>query len=257
MRKYTLIPLIVLVALFTGAGKYKISKVGQPDVYVPTLDSDARTLTVENLIGGGAIPVGAIVPVMPNTDANAWQPPSSGVIKDGFMRADGVTISASHRASGAKFAVGTVLPNMVSKYAKGATTSGTAGGSAYLPAHYHGGGTAANTIGVGGGTSTYSGDASYPSAGHGHKMQWEFTASYYLSSSGLWYSEGGSILDNEPGTLGPSTTSTAGVSSTGASRTGSNTVTGVYGFVGCNGDSSASCANDPVYMSTVWVIRVK
>jgi hypothetical protein len=110
---------------------------------------------VDTLIGGsgfGFTPIGGMIVVMPNIDAvNAWQPPASSTIKDGFMRADGTTINAGHVSSGCKLAVGTVLPNMIQKYPKGNTTSGSTGGantvtitSANLPTHTHGTGTLAN-----------------------------------------------------------------------------------------------------------------
>jgi hypothetical protein len=72
------------------------------------------------------VPVGGMVAVMPSTHANAWQPPASGAIKDGFMRADGATISAQNVTDGSVFPQGTVLPNMVGSFPKGATTTGTA-----------------------------------------------------------------------------------------------------------------------------------
>lgn len=110
----------------------KNRQVNQPDQYIPIMDSnDSNSLSVANgILGPGTIPLGGMVAVMPNIDVlKAWQPPATGVIKDGFMRADGVTISASHVALGCKLTVGTVLPNMVAKYPKGGTTSGTTGGA--------------------------------------------------------------------------------------------------------------------------------
>ena len=78
----------------------------------------------------GQVPLGGLVAVMPNIDAiNAWQPPATGVIKDGFMRADGTIINAGHASQGCLLAVGTVLPSMTAKYLKGNTTSGSSGGS--------------------------------------------------------------------------------------------------------------------------------
>lgn len=78
----------------------------------------------------GAVPAGGMLVVMPSVDGvNTWQPPASGIVKDGFMRADGLTITQAHKNQGCILAVGSVLPDMVHKYPKGATTSGTSGGS--------------------------------------------------------------------------------------------------------------------------------
>lgn len=49
--------------------------------------------SVENSSGGvppGMVPIGGMVPIVKiGTGVNQWQPPASGVIKDGFMLADG------------------------------------------------------------------------------------------------------------------------------------------------------------------------
>lgn len=74
----------------------------------------------------GMVPLGGMVAVMPNTHANAWQPPVTGVIKDGFMRANGHTITAQNVVDGSMFPLGTTLPNMEGAFAKGASTSNTA-----------------------------------------------------------------------------------------------------------------------------------
>ena len=312
MKKYALIPLIVLVALFAGAGKYKISKVGQPDVYVPTLDSDAKTLTVENITGPGSVPIGGMVAVMPNIDAsNAWQPPSSGVIKDGFMRADGVTIAASHRNAGCKLAVGTKLPNMVNSYPRGNTTStdgttGTGGANTQAgsttvaqqptfstPAHYHSkgsGSTAATTVGVTGGTcsGTFASSSHYHpgNVARGGDTVVRFVAygidvasdmSYTMSTgdeaghrilAGSWPSGG---VTTEVARTGGNSAS-ASVSSTAATPTGSNAVAGFYGLYTGGADGNTAIVNsrtaavtltdnavnnEPAYVETVWVIRVK
>jgi len=74
----------------------------------------------------GGVPIGGVVAVVPNLHANLWQPPSSGAIKDGFMRADGNTIPS---CSDCKIPSGTTLPNMVGRYVKGNSTSGTLTGA--------------------------------------------------------------------------------------------------------------------------------
>lgn len=100
-----------------------------PKVKVESFSSDSAS-------SPGFVPIGGMVTVMPNIDAvNAWQPPASGVIKDGFMMADGTAITSGHVTSGCKLAVGTILPNMTQKYPRGNTTSGTTGGNnLYTPA---------------------------------------------------------------------------------------------------------------------------
>lgn len=81
------------------------------------------------IYGPGAVPIGGMVAVMPTLHANAWQPGATGVIKDGFMRADGHTVTAQNVTDGCLFPAATVLPNMVEKYPRGNITSGTPGGS--------------------------------------------------------------------------------------------------------------------------------
>jgi len=70
----------------------------------------------------GGVPIGGVVAVVPNIHANLWQPPATGVIKDGFMRANGAAVPA---CSDCKIPTGTVLPDMVGKYIKGGTSSNT------------------------------------------------------------------------------------------------------------------------------------
>jgi len=133
----------------------------------------------DGTLGPGSVPVGCMVVAMPNIDVtNSWQPPATGVIKDGFMRADGTVINAGHASQGCLLAVGTVLPNMIQKYPRGNTTSGSTGGAntftpagtnstsnvpaaglsftgaatsytVSVPAHYHGIGTGAGLSAAG------------------------------------------------------------------------------------------------------------
>ena len=83
--------------------------------------------TIQNEAGDappGMVPIGGMVAVMPNV-TGAWQPPASGAIKDGFMRADGSTVSDSGSPLN-----GQALPNMTGGvYPRGNTTSGGTGGS--------------------------------------------------------------------------------------------------------------------------------
>ena len=95
---------------------------------VVKMESPLRAGAIKNMDGSGpapgGVPVGGVVAVVPNLHANLWQPPVSGAVKDGFMRADGQPVPGS--CTTCKIPVGTVLPNMVGKYLKGgASTSGT------------------------------------------------------------------------------------------------------------------------------------
>jgi len=98
---------VVKKAEITAAGKMKVDQ-------------------IENLSGGtppGMIPIGGMVAVMPTIHANAWQPPVSGAIKDGFMRADGWQITAQNVTDGSLIPAGTYLPNMVYMVPRGDTDS--------------------------------------------------------------------------------------------------------------------------------------
>ena len=96
-------------------------------------DGSLRVGGIKNLAGTGSptgiIPVGGMISVMPTTHANFWQPPATGVIKDGFMRADGHVVTAQNVTDGCVFPISTALPDMVDMFARGGTTSGVAGGA--------------------------------------------------------------------------------------------------------------------------------
>jgi len=77
-------------------------------------------------ISSPSVPVGGTVAVFSNLEG-AWQPPVSGAIKDGFMRADGAQVPAS--CTKCKIPAGTVLPDLTDKMLRGATTSGASVGS--------------------------------------------------------------------------------------------------------------------------------
>jgi len=146
----------------------------------------------------GFVPIGGMVAVMPHV-SGSWQPPASGAVKDGFMRADGSTVT-----DGDSPLNGEVLPNMASNtYARGDSTSGGSGGSntqasnvtvgnhtalslsnhsdiniahghgftnPSVPAHYHSNGTgsnAATSLGVSGGTCS----GTFAAHTHTHNMQ--------------------------------------------------------------------------------------
>jgi len=277
--------------------KVKVSKVGQPDVYVPAYEADGKTLTVDSVVGPGAVPLGGLVAVMPNIDVViAWQPPATGEIKDGFMRADGTAITSTHKGLGCKLTVGTVLPNLTAKYLKGNTASGATGGSntftpagtnaasnvpalgltfsgtsgtysVSVPSHYH------NTFSLTAGGQSFSGSASVVSNRANQPLvDTGNTASPPLNCTNIG---GGSTSNYAPGYnwtvalnhthLASSVTGTIGnqAGSSGDSpltASGSNTPAGTI-----IGTATAAAQvftgtqgnNEPAYVEVVWVIRVK
>ena len=121
-----------------------------------TLKVDTITNTAGTGTPPGIVPIGGMIAVVPALDtANSWQPPATGVCKDGFMRADGATVPGTGACVGSPL-VGRTLPNMgltagsVNRYPRGsAATSWATGtyttggantvtiGSANLPTHTH------------------------------------------------------------------------------------------------------------------------
>jgi len=248
----------------------------------------------------GQVPLGGLVAVMPNIDAiNAWQPPVTGVIKDGFMRADGTIITLSHVNKGCLLAVGTVLPSMTAKYLKGNTTSGTTNGSntvgasftgtpatysVSVPGHYHGIGFGASLSAAGQTNSTtiYS-STMLTNTTHAHTINPQIIGT--SMGSGVWtgYSvvttAGVNVLSlAEAGLTATSSTNTdhahtinhthdasavtgtIGLKTGGQdgnaplSASGSNTPAGSVTIAPTTGTAGN---NEPAYIETVWVIRVK
>jgi hypothetical protein len=211
-----------------------------------------KTLRVDNItnLAGtsgapGMVPIGGMVAVMPNTHANAWQPPTTGVIKDGFMRADGAVVPT---CADCVIPAGTATPNMVTRFTKGSTTSGATAGSATknLPAHYHGFSLTAAGQSLG---STTSYVKSAPNLG-----SWYINLSAGSTSGGTTGTYG-----NTSGAVGND--SPPNVLSVDLSHSHSpSSVSGTVGNTGgCDGNSSSSCSInvEPAYMEVVWIIRVK
>lgn len=252
-HKFTVVASFLTIALLMGAGKYKVSKLGQPDLYVPTLDKDGKTLTVESVVGPGAVPIGGMVAISPAIDSNAWQPPATGEIKDGFMRADGVLITAQHKAQGVKFAVGTTLPNMVAKYPRGNTTSGAVNGSntvsVSIPAHYH------NSFSLTAGGQSLATSYALVSSGPTPRI------SLYGGGDGSAVIVGKDAWSGGDGTNQPfsinmaHTHGASGVSGTVGNQGGSNGDGSFGGSI--SPDSGTAGNNEPAYVEVVWVIRVK
>jgi hypothetical protein len=83
-----------------------------------------KTFT-DGITGPGSVPIGGMVAVMPHV-SGSWQPPASGAVKDGFMRADGSVVS-----DGDSPLNGQTLPNMTGNtYARGDITSSSVSGGA-------------------------------------------------------------------------------------------------------------------------------
>lgn len=97
------------------------------------ISDSLRVSSLQSLDGTGSpegvVPLGGVIPVMPSTHANAWVPPAAGIIKDGFMRADGTSITAQNVTDGCRLPAGTILPNLTTKYPRGSNTSGPGAGS--------------------------------------------------------------------------------------------------------------------------------
>jgi hypothetical protein len=223
--------------------------------------------------GPGSVPIGGMVAVMPNTHANAWQPPASGQIKDGFMRADGATVPA---CSDCVIPAGQVLPNMNAKYPRGNTTSGTAGGSntytpagtvsqpsftgtatsytVSVPAHYHSNGTGSTLTAGSAGDHSHGISSTFTSlvgAKGGGATDITYGAGSLAFGLGTIVS-GGAHTHTVTGTIGLVTGGQNGNAAFGAS--GTNTPSGSVSqpsFTGTSGN------NEPAYLEVVWVIRVK
>lgn len=76
-----------------------------------------------NLSGRGVVPIGAVVPVF--SIAGGFSIPASGVVSNGWMRADGAAVPAAQVVT-----AGTLTPNLSdNRFIMGATTSGTTGGA--------------------------------------------------------------------------------------------------------------------------------
>ena len=227
----------------------------------------------------GFVPIGGMIAVMPTT-AGTWQPPATGAIKDGFMRADGGSVPTCADCS---IPQGTVLPDMRQRYPKGSNT-GTSGAtdgsntvnaaftgssgtySVSVPAHYHGFGTGS---GLGGGGSVIrSNGGNYPSrdvslgspygTGYGTCGSSDPIISIHMGEDDRKDGTCGArvtmfaIDHGHNGTIGLVTGGQNGNAAFSAS--GSNTPAGTVAVTPTTGTAGN---NEPAYMEVVWVIRVK
>jgi hypothetical protein len=201
----------------------------------------SQTPTTGTWQGPGSVPVGGMVAVMPNIDTtNAWQPPASGVIKDGFMRADGTTITQAHVNAGTRLVVGTVLPNMVGKYPRGNTTSGTTGGANTQESNVAATWPSYSVDGHSHGAGSYGAMVAF----YGSMLRYNriepgvWTSSYKVAIAG----ESNSPESVNPGLM---------VQIAGSSSYATSTTTRSGGSLTNN-----AVNNEPAYVETVWVIRV-
>lgn len=230
-----------------------------------------KTLRVDNItnLAGtsgapGMVPIGGMVAVMPNTHANAWQPPATGVIKDGFMRADGAVVPA---CADCVIPAGTATPNMVTRFAKGSTTSGTTAGSATknLPGHYHGHSLSITSSGSGAVTGSINSDGSHThtlftnrggftqvSADSGGAIP-GFSINIDAANQGLY-----NLGTDSQGSHNHSFSLTS-PNHTHANGNFAGTIGLASGSGGCDGNSGSSCSInvEPAYMEVVYIIRVK
>ena len=119
--------------LFKSPGNFIIDAITDVKI-ITTLRSDTPWDINGTQRLPGFVPVGGMLAVMPSTSPTAWQPDSGCGIKNGFVRAGlalGTPCSVPVCADCA-IPQGTLLPNMVGKFARGNTTSGTTGGGSVL-----------------------------------------------------------------------------------------------------------------------------
>ena len=250
-------------------------------------DSLGKSQVIETF---GLVPIGGMVAVMPSVHTRAWLPPATGKIKDGFMRADGHTITAQNVVEGSLFPAGTVLPNMIAKYPRGSSTSGNTGGN--NDGHNHGFGTGSGmsvSIDHTHGGSSVEGSVGGSDGAHPHSSTSyrTLTGSAYwadnLGGLGVWDGASGimsadttlgtptrvPLSGGRPGVLRINASHDHSVESTGSghghgfsltatgqSYTGSPSVSGTVGLVTGGFDGNAAGSNEPAYVETVWVIRV-
>ena len=308
--------LILFLALFATQGFAVDRIISAPSGNLVLNAKSGSKIVIEKEIESkiqspGFVPIGGMVAVMPNIQGtDAWQPPATGVIKDGFMRADGHTITAQNVADGSKLRAGTVLPNMTGgKYPRGNTTSGTTGGANTVTLaanqipqlsgtftsgnqsadHTHTGTTGGHsadhshsgTTGTVSSDHVHGGSTSGVSVNHVHSIGYRT-----ISSAKPPYDDGYTFkgIDHTAGNTGVYSTSgfsadhshsftTGGISanhnhgfSTGgvsANHTHSFTSNGVSANhthstgVTLGYASPSAVNNEPAYVETVWVIRVK
>lgn len=106
--------------LYRSSGDF-IIKAGNYIKITTALLIDKTPTTDGSTTTPGWVPIGGMLAIMPSTSSLSWQPPATGVIKDGFMRADGNQVPPCPDCG---IPAGTTLPNLTSgKFLRGNTSS--------------------------------------------------------------------------------------------------------------------------------------
>lgn len=231
--------------------------------------------------GRGIVPLGAIIGMTTGL-SGAMSVPATGVVSNGWMRADGAAIPGGNTVSG-------TTPDLSnSVYLRGSTTYGGTGGSntttlttTELPAHTH-----TNTFALGG-TGVTTGTGTFAKSDHTHNMkhvhQWGYTtlsANLYTMSSQstatTTFTDSGTFYLFAPANAGTSVSTlpiyirsnignayTAGVLSapsgsgdTANTATPSATATVTFGGSIDSTGSGAAFSNEPNYINVIYMIRV-
>lgn len=235
----------------------------------------------------GMVPIGGMVAMMPATHANAWQPPADcSTIKDGFMRTSTAAGAACVVPTCADCVIpaGTTLPNMYQKYTRGGGTSGSTAGS--NAGHYHGMGSGTLSVSIDHDHGSQAFGSGNESANHVHGGSVDSGGvdhNHAIGGNLGWLQDTGSFNSNlrtvgdgnwtynQSPTQGASayahghTFTTGGISANHghtttvdlSNFTGSKTPSGTIGNVSTGFDGNAAGSNEPAYVETVWIIRVK
>lgn len=209
----------------------------------------------------GQVPIGGMVAIMPSV-TGSWQPPASGVIKNGFMRADGAVVPSGQ---GSPLA-GKTLPNMIDKYLRGDTSSGGTGGSNTeasnvtvstqpefkIPNHQHTYGLSIDINHDHPSFSSIGASISFGNSGQGQYNTWKPAAgSYVIGGSEVVLGSHAHTVDVPA--LGYTPKGVGGYIGSGV-QADQNPFTIRYSDVSL---LNTPVNNEPSYIETVWVIRVK
>ena len=287
------IPVLLVIATIAFAAKKADIEKAKIEGWLSSastpLTAAKGVISDTGFVGPGSVPIGGMVAVMPNTHANAWQPPAScTTVKDGFVRAgySGSPCTVPIGCTDCIIPGGTALPNMntadlgigrtTGAYMKGADTSGGTGGAnsqatnvivgphadVQVPPHNH------NTFELNAAGQTYSGNGTVQSDGPGSVYKDIYFESYTGGGVTGWgiFSSSDRVSGTYPrdGTNGYSVRASishshdlSAVSGTVGNQTGSNGDYTMFVSVSAHSVSNNPVNNEPAYVQVVWVIRVK
>jgi len=287
------IPVLLVIATIAFAAKKADIEKAKIEGWLSSastpLTAAKGVISDTGFVGPGSVPIGGMVAVMPNTHANAWQPPAScTTVKDGFVRAgySGSPCTVPIGCTDCIIPGGTALPNMntadlgigrtTGAYMKGADTSGGTGGAnsqatnvivgphadVQVPPHNH------NTFELNAAGQTYSGNGTVQSDGPGSVYKDIYFESYTGGGATGWgiFSSSDRVSGTFPrdGTNGYSVRASishshdlSAVSGTVGNQTGSNGDYTMSVSVSAHSVSNNPVNNEPAYVQVVWVIRVK